>query len=57
MPGKDREGPVELFGENDASEFVWKSHGTEREQQSGLLTSSEGPAISRPNREDDELAA
>ena len=57
VPGKNGEGAVDLFGDDDAGELVRLSHFSEREEQVGALARLFGPAVGGADGKDDELAA
>ncbi len=57
MAGQDGQGSVDLFGEDDAREFVRQSNWAEREQHGGPCAGSLRPTVSRADGEDQMLNA
>ena len=57
VTGEDGECPIDLFGEDDASKLVWKSHAAQREEEIGALASGGGPAVRGAYGEDKLLRA
>ena len=57
VPGKDREGAVELLGQNNESEFVREGDGAEREAVTGSLPKLRRPAVRGTHGEGEFLRA
>ena len=57
MPGQNGAGAVELFGEDDAGEFMGEGDGAEGEEEVGAGAGGGGPAISGADGEEELLDA
>ena len=55
MSGKDGQGTIDLFSEDDASQLMWQCDAAQRKKKIRALTGRGRPAICWPDRKNETL--